>query len=130
MMAIIVTLLVQISILMLIPVWRRRLWKKTSPQLIELRDNAVDLENENWCKNLGNNDLKELEGEVELIQGLVLTEIVKISKTIAKRYNRLNMVDITPFEDIIDRRQRALLGNIRQTWQMANQLIDKYTQSH
>ena len=124
---VIVTLLVEVLIIVLTPILRSYKWRKALPQLTKLRDRAVNLQNENWYNDLRYNDLKEFEREVEILRGLVLTEKAKVSKNLVGRYNGLNKIDTTPFEDIIDQHQRMLLGHIRQTWQIANEAIDKYS---
>ena len=87
---------------------------------------AVDLQNENW-HNLSGDKLVNFKEEVDKLKGLLLTEIARISKTTADRYNIYGMVDIAPFIEIREEQQRMLLGYIRRTWQIANELIDKYS---
>ena len=86
---------------------------------------AIDIQNENWY-DLSDDKLGEFEREVEKLKGAFLTEIAKISKTRADRYNIYGLVDIAPLMKIKNKRQRMLLGYIRHTWQVANEMIDKY----
>ena len=87
---------------------------------------AVDTQNENW-KDLSSKELLNFDNEVEILKKLLLTEIAEISESKADRYNIYGMVDTTPFRDIKDKHQRMLLGYIRRTWEIANEIIDKYS---
>ena len=95
------------------------------PQIIEIKDMAIDLQNENW-HNIKGDLLVKFQEEVDILKGVLLTEIAKVSKTTADRYNKYGTVDTAPFMGIIGGHQRMLLGYIRQTWQIANELADKY----
>ncbi len=56
-----------------------------------------------------------------------LEEIAKISKSSADRYNTYGTVDTAPFINVKDKKQRMLLGYIRRTWQVADEIIGKYS---
>jgi len=99
---------------------------KVLPQIIELKEMAVHIQNENW-QDLSANDLSNLENEVDILKKGLLTEIAKISKSRADRYNIYGTVDTAPFRDIKNKHQKMLLGYIRRTWQIADEIIDKYS---
>ena len=124
---IIAIILVQVITLVLMLLWRRIQVRVILPKLIKLRNRALRLQNENWHNDLGGNDLDKLEWEIVILRELMFAEVSKISQGINDQLNSLYKFDIAPFKDVVNDHQRMLLGYIRQTWQIANSLIDKYS---
>lgn len=108
------------------PKWQRHKWGRVLPRITELKDKAIDIQNEHW-KDLSSDELEKFNKEVDDLKRELLDEIAKISKTKADRYNKFGTVDISPFLSIRSKHQRMLLGYIRRTWQIADEIIDKYS---
>lgn len=120
------TLVFSVIVFGVLPKLQKSKWRKILPKIIELKDKAVCIQNDYW-RNLSPDELSKFHKEVEDLKEELLNEIAKVSKSQAARYKIYGTVDITPFLSISNSQQRMMLGYIRRTWQIADEIIDKYS---
>ena len=108
------------------PMLQRHKWGKILPQIIAIKEKAINLQNDNW-KDLSSEEISKFTEEVGAVHKELLDEIAKVSKTKSERYEYFGLVNISPFLDINDREQRKHLGIITRCWQICDEIIDKYS---
>lgn len=105
-------------------VWQVNRWKKILPRMLEIKTDAVNLQNDN-SKDLSEEELLSFEKQVNDVKASLISEISKVSKTKANRYELYGLVPL--FQNIKNEKQRKLLGVATRTWQIADEILDKYS---
>jgi len=110
----------------IIPFALRRRRSKPLARIIELKDEAIKIQNDN-NKTLSDAELTTFKQEVDALKAELLAEIGKISKLRARQYENWGEVDTYLFRRISNREQLVYLGIINSCWKLADRIIEKYS---
>ena len=120
------TLIFSVVFFVLIPIVQRYRRSKPLSRIIELKDDAIRIQNDN-NRVLTEAELDKFKQEVNDLKTELLAEISKISKHRAKQYKMWGEVDTYLFRRIADKEQLIYLGVINSCWKLADKIIEKYS---